>query len=143
MRSGAMELDRRVVKFVQAHHVLTLATSDDDGSPYCSNAFYGYDVERNVFIFASNLDSAHSEHLRLRSDVAASIVLESRVVGRLQGLQISGRVARSDSEEDRSCYIAAFPFAALTPLTLWRLEPHFMKYTDNTLGFGKKLVWQK
>ncbi len=136
------QLDRRIVKFIGSHHVLTLATSREDGAPYCCNAFYGYDGERNSFVFASNADTQHAEHMSQRSRVAASIVLESRVVGRLKGLQITGRIVEGD-DDDRRCYLAAFPFAAVTPLTLWRLEPDFMKYTDNTLGFGKKLIWQK
>ena len=34
-----------------------------------------------------------------------------------------------------------FPYAALAELTLWAIAPDFMKFTDNTLGFGKKLIW--
>ncbi len=137
-------LDRRIIKFVQRHHVLTLATVDSEGKPYCSNAFYGYDEERNAFVFASNMETKHVQQMIQRHSVAASILLESKIVGKLQGLQISGDVFEGD-EQDRKCYIAAFPFAALapTPLTLWRLEPHFLKYTDNKLGFGTKLIWNK
>ena len=29
------------------------------------------------------------------------------------------------------------------PLNIWVVEPDFVKFTDNTLGFGKKLVWTK
>ncbi|MFR9620275.1 MAG: pyridoxamine 5'-phosphate oxidase family protein [Rikenellaceae bacterium] len=139
--SSAENLDPRVVKFIRRHHVLTLATSDVDGAPYCCNAFYSYDVERNVFVFASNHDTRHVAHMTRNCEVAASVVLESRVVGRLQGLQIVGRVVEA-SQADRESYIAAFPYAALSSLTLWRIELQFMKYTDNTLGFGTKLVWQ-
>ena len=44
---------------------------------------------------------------------------------------------------DRLTYIKAFPYAAVADLSLWRLEAKMMKLTDNTLGFGKKLIWQK
>jgi uncharacterized protein YhbP (UPF0306 family) len=40
-------------------------------------------------------------------------------------------------------YIKEFPYAAVADLELWRLEADFMKLTDNTLGFGKKLIWQR
>ena len=33
-------------------------------------------------------------------------------------------------------------FAALAELTLWALVPDYLKFTDNTLGFGKKLIWK-
>ena len=40
-------VDTRIVRFLKKHHVLTLATSSE-GAPYCSNAFYCYDAERNL-----------------------------------------------------------------------------------------------
>ena len=74
--------------------------------------------------------------------VAASVVLETRIVGKIQGVQLCGTAARSD-EEDRRRYLRRFPYAvALTELTLWALTPDYIKFTDNTLGFGKKLIWK-
>ena len=46
-------------------------------------------------------------------------------------------------EGDKMTYIKRFPYTAIADLTLWRLEADFMKLTDNTLGFGKKLIWQR
>ena len=75
------------------------------------------------------------------SSGALSVVLETRIVGRVQGLQVTGRAERGD-DEARKCYIKRFPYAAAADLELWMVEPTMMKLTDNTLGFGKKLVWQ-
>ncbi|MFI3289026.1 MAG: pyridoxamine 5'-phosphate oxidase family protein [Rikenellaceae bacterium] len=135
-------MESKIVKFIGRHHVMTLATVGEDGAPYCSNAFYSYDKEREVLVFTSNLDTCHGGHMTQNPTVAASIVLETKVVGKLQGLQLTGRVYEG-GDEDRSCYISKYPFAAAAPLTLWRFEPHFIKLTDNTLGFGKKLIWRR
>lgn len=137
-----MSIDSKIVKFIGRHHVMTLATVGADGAPYCSNAFYGYDVEREVIVFTSSLDTTHAGQMVADGRVAASIVLETKVVGKIQGLQITGRVVRGD-ERDRMCYVEHFPFAAVAPLTLWRLELEFIKLTDNRLGFGKKLIWRR
>ena len=48
--------------------------------------------------------------------------------------------ARAD-ETARRAYLKRFPYAALAELTLWAIRPDYMKLTDNTLGFGKKLIW--
>ena len=69
-------------------------------------------------------------------------MLETRTVGKVQGLQITGQVKRA-IEGDKMRYIKVFPYAAVADLELWRLEADFMKLTDNTLGFGKKLIWQR
>lgn len=134
-------VDERIVKFISKHHVLTLATVAEHGAPYCANCFYAYDRERNLFVFTSGGDTRHGMQMTADSRVAASIVLETRIVGRVQGLQICGRAERADAAAARR-YIARFPYAAVADLTLWALAPAYMKYTDNTLGFGKKLIWQ-
>lgn len=137
-----MEIDKKIEKFIKAHHVLTLATATHDGEPYCCNCFFAYDNESAAFIFTSGKETHHAQMMAQNNRVAASIVLETRTVGKIQGLQITGRIEAAQ-EGDKMLYIKRFPYTAVADLTLWRLEADFMKLTDNTLGFGKKLIWQR
>lgn len=133
----------KIAKFIKRHHVLTLATVSADGEPYCANAFYAYDAKRNVLIFTSDASTRHAAEMSASPAVAVSIVLETRIVGRIQGVQICGTVSQGD-DADRKIYLRRFPYAAaMGEMTLWRIEPTFIKLTDNTLGFGKKLIWNK
>ena len=134
-------VDKHIVKFINKHHVLTLATVDGDGMPYVANCFYAYDSARNIFIFTSDTTTRHGGHMLTNPHVALSIPLETRIVGRVQGIQICGIAERGDSEA-HTTYIKRFPYAAVAPLTLWAVRPTMMKLTDNTLGFGKKLIWE-
>ena len=134
-------VDKHIVKFINKHHVLTLATVDDDGMPYVANCFYAYDSARNLFIFTSDTTTRHGGHMATNPHVALSIPLETRIVGRVQGIHICGIAERGDSEA-HTTYIKRFPYAAVAPLTLWAVRPTMMKLTDNTLGFGKKLIWE-
>lgn len=137
-----MIMDERFIKFIKKHHVLTLATVNSEGMPYVANCFYTYDAKRNLLIFTSDLTTRHGAEMEANGNVAISIVLETRVVGRVQGLQIVGRAERGD-DEARKSYIKRFPYAAMAPnLEMWMVAPTMMKLTDNTLGFGKKLIWQ-
>lgn len=136
-----MEVDERFAKFIAKHHVLTVATVGSEGMPYVANCFYAYDRKRNIFIFTSDSSTRHGAEMEANANVALSIVLETRIVGRVQGLQITGIAERGD-EEAKSRYIKRFPYAAVAPLTLWMVRPTMLKLTDNTLGFGKKLIWQ-
>lgn len=133
-------IDKRIVDFIKRHHVLTLATISSKGEPYCAACFYAYDKERNRLIFTSDDTTRHAQQMAENSAVAIGITLETRVVGNVQGAQICGSAKRGD-EEDKKAYIKRFPYAALAPLNIWAVEPTFIKYTDNTLGFGKKLIW--
>lgn len=135
-----MKIDKKIEDFISTHHVLTLATATSDGAPYCCNVFYAY--HEGAFIFTTDLTTTHGRMMAENPRAAASIVLETRTVGKVQGLQITG-VIKPAIEGDKMCYIKNFPYAAVVDLTLWRLEADFMKLTDNRLGFGKKLIWQR
>lgn len=134
-------IDERFAKFIAKHHVLTLATVNSEGKPYIANCFYAYDKRRNRFVFTSDLTTRHGQEMAENRRVALSVVLETRVVGRVQGLQVEG-IAEQGDEEAKRTYIKRFPYAAVAPLTLWMVEPTMLKLTDNTLGFGTKLIWQ-
>lgn len=133
-------IDKRIVDFIKRHHVLTLATATSEGVPYCAACFYAYDKVRNRLIFTSDDATNHAQQMLQNANVAIGITLETRIVGKVQGVQICGTAQRGD-EEDKQLYIKRFPYAALAPLNIWAVEPSFIKLTDNTLGFGKKLIW--
>ena len=132
-------IDNRIIDFIRRHHVLTLATSVED-EPYCAACFYTYDKERNRIVFTSDDSTRHAQQMLENAKVAVGITLETRIVGKVQGVQICG-VASRGNDEDKRLYIKRFPYAALAPLNIWAVEPTFIKLTDNTLGFGKKLIW--
>ena len=134
--------EKKITSFIARHHVLTLATATADGMPYCAACFYAYDKERNVIVFTTDDTTTHGQQMIANANVACAINLETRVVGKVQGLQVCGVVRRGD-EQDKSTYIKRFPYAAVAPLNIWAIEPSFMKLTDNTLGFGKKLIWKR
>lgn len=143
MTSEDMPVDERIVKFIRKHHVMTIATVAD-GVPYCANLFYAYMADSNMFVFTSDAATRHYGEMLSGGTVAASVVLETRTVGNVQGLQLQGRatLAAGDMlERARSAYLKRFPYAVIADLTLWTFEPVFMKLTDNRLGFGKKLIW--
>ncbi len=126
---------------------MTLA-SVGDSTPYCSNIFYSWMDESESFVFASSQTTRHGKDALAHCAVAGSIVLESKIIGKLQGLQLQGDMVLCSSLDSdlaksaRRSYLKRFPYAAAMPdLELWILKPHFLKYTDNTLGFGKKLIW--
>jgi len=140
-----MDIDKQIIDFINKHHVLTLATSVDN-KPYTSNCFYSYNESSNVLIFTSDESTKHIKDVLTNNYVGANIVLETSVVGKIQGLQINGFMHKAENEllkKYKKCYLKKFPFAILKNTALWFIEPDFLKMTDNRLGFGKKLIWNK
>ena len=137
--------DERILRFIDEHHVLTLAVSNHN-VPLCASCFYVYLRERNLFVFTSDPDTRHIRDV-IQSDnyqVAGTIALETKITGKIRGIQFSGPVRKLKGDELKSAkkaYLSMFPIARLTKLCLWGVEPAFIKMTDNRLGFGKKLIW--
>ena len=134
--------EKKIIDFVARHHVLTLATRSESGAPYCAACFYAYDKSANRIIFTTDDNTMHGKNMIADNRISCGINLETRVVGKVQGIQICGTV-HSGEDADKMTYIKRFPYAAVAPLNILVIEPDFMKLTDNTLGFGKKLIWSR
>jgi len=137
------EIDKRILAFINEHHVLTLATVNDN-KPYCCTCFYVYLEQLNCFVFTSDEDTKHISDIRKQNYTAVSIALETSMVGKIRGIQITGITSDLVGEQlaiAKKTYIKKFPIARLAALHLWKFEPDFIKMTDNRLGFGKKLFW--
>ncbi|MBT3385396.1 MAG: hypothetical protein HN778_03795 [Prolixibacteraceae bacterium] len=137
--------EKRVVDFINEHHVLTLATCTEN-NPWCANCFYVYLEEENCFVFTSDDTTKHVDDIQKNADVAGSVVLETSVVGKIQGIQFRGIMEKPEKElssKTKKAYLKRFPFAVLMKTSLWILKINYIKMTDNRLGFGKKLIWEK
>ncbi len=137
--------DARIVEFINEHHVLTLATCFEE-EPWCANCFYVYLPNDNSFVFTSDNDTKHIRYASHNIYVAGSIVLETSIIGKIQGVQFQGIISQPDSEyyqKVKKAYIKKFPIAMLMDTTLWVVDLTYIKFTDNRLGFGKKLIWEK
>ena len=139
-------LDKRIQEFIEQHHVLVLATCAD-GQPYCCDCFFAYKSENNTFIIKTDAENTrHMKETAQNNKVAASIVLETKEIGKLQGLQICAKAVIPEGDnlsQAKKTYLKHYPYAIAVPGTYVVLEPEYYKLTDNRLGFGKKLIWNR
>ena len=139
--------EKRITDFIREHHILTLAVTRDN-EPWCATCYYAWMNDGNRFIITSDPDTRHIRDVTEGGNyqVAGAIALETRIVGKIRGIQFSGVIKRLEGEElrqARKAYLRRFPVARMMPgLHLWSLTPGFIKMTDNRLGFGKKLAWK-
>ena len=137
--------DAKIIAFLKKHHVMTLATSIEH-QPWCANCFYAFDDGKMSLIFTSDFETRHIKEAIQNSRVAGNVVLETSVVGKIQGIQFSGELLLPEAEwadQVNTIYLKRFPFAILMDTTLWELRIDYAKMTDNRLGFGKKLIWER
>jgi uncharacterized protein len=143
--TGWKMIDERIIKFFRKHHVLTIATSVNN-EPWCANCFYVYLEEENAFVFTTDNDTRHGKEFLKNPVVAGSVVLETMVVGKIRGVQFQGIVSEINESllpGAKKAYLKRFPVAILMDTHLWKVELTHIKLTDNRLGFGKKIIWEK
>jgi hypothetical protein len=137
--------DPKITTFLKKHHVLTLATVSGD-QPWVANCFYAFVEKQMAFVFTSGYETRHIQEVTQNNKVAGNVVLETSIIGKIQGIQFSGTLTKAEGEaldKASSAYLKRFPFAALMDTTLWILSIDYLKMTDNRLGFGKKLLWER
>jgi len=136
-------IDQRIIKFFKKHHVLTIVTTVKN-EPWCANCFYTYLEDDNLLVFTTDEDTRHGKEFLENPIVAGSVVLETMIVGKIQGIQFQGTVykpAGAELDKVKSRYLKRFPVAALMDTHLWAVKLTYIKMTDNRFGFGKKLIW--
>jgi len=124
---------------------MTLATCANN-IPWCCQCFYVFLKDEVKLVFTSHEQTRHIQEALKQPIVAASIVLETKIVGKIQGLQITGRlqpIAKERFNHYKMAYLKRFPVAATMDTTYWTLEIDYMKMTDNRLLFGQKLIWER
>jgi uncharacterized protein len=138
-------VDNRIIRFFRKHHVLTIATTSGS-EPWCANCFYAYLEDENALVFTSDYETRHGREFLMNNFVAGSVVLETMVLGKIQGIQFQGIVSEPGDDllaRSKTAYLMRFPVAALMDTKLWVVKLTYVKMTDNRLGFGKKLIWSE
>jgi uncharacterized protein YhbP (UPF0306 family) len=138
-------IDERMLDLIREHHIFTLAVTQDL-QPWCATCFYVYHEDRNLFIFTSEEDTRHIRNAVESGNflTAGAIALETKMIGKIRGIQFSGIMHKLEGEElklAKKMYLKKFPIARFSTLFLWGINPEIIKMTDNRLGFGKKLYW--
>lgn len=136
-------IDKRIVRFLRRHHVLTIATAVNN-EPWCANCFYVYLKDENALVFTTDPETRHGKEFSASPKVAGSVVLETRIIGKIRGIQFQGNVSEPEGnilDKATSAYLRRFPVAVLMETHLWIVKLTNIKMTDNRLGFGKKLIW--
>jgi len=146
----AGSLRDRAQAFLEAHHVLTLATAGEEG-PWAAAVFY---ASRGFTLwFLSAPTTRHARNLAARPRVAATVQEDTADWRAVRGVQLEGAVRLlegAEAEEARALYGAKFPLvasgggappeiaAALARVRWYRLAPERLYLIDNAAGFGKR-----
>lgn len=138
-----METLTVISKWLAKQHVVSWCVAKD-GELWCANAFYIYDAQRVAFYLLSEETTRHGQMTGQQAPVAGTINGQPKTVALIRGVQFKGEIrllSGDEADEKRALYVKRFPVARMLSAPVWELRLDELKFTDNTLGFGKKLHW--
>ncbi|KIS45115.1 YhbP family protein [Kosakonia radicincitans] len=138
-----METLAAINRWLAKQHVVSWCVANR-GELWCANAFYVYDAQKVAFYILSEDHTRHSQMTGLQAKVAGTVNGQPKTVALIRGVQFTGEIRRLEEEESevpRAQYNRRFPVARVLSAPMWEIRLHELKFTDNTLGFGKKLHW--
>ena len=139
----------RIAEFLDAHHVMSLATCGPHG-PHAANLFYARD--RLSLLWVSDRQSMHSANIGINPQVGATVAPDYRDFDAICGVQIFGHAySLSDAAarySARTLLARRYPmlqhpsdpmieqaYASADP---YQLVPDRIVLIDNQRGFGHK-----
>lgn len=131
-----------LLRYLKKQHVLSLCTSDGDDL-WCANCFYVFDETRMAFWLMTGPDTRHGALMLRNSRVAGTVNGQPKSVLLIKGVQYRGHGRLAEDEQALKAYQRRFPVAKKVTAPLWEIAIEELKMTDNALGFGSKIVWQR
>jgi uncharacterized protein YhbP (UPF0306 family) len=104
-----------------------------------------FDEVTTTLIFLSDNETQHMKNALLNGKVAGTISTDVTTVAKIKGIQFTGEFVNPSEQQQKdfyALYYHKFPFAKAKPSPIWGINLQTIKMTDNTLGFGKKLIWK-
>lgn len=135
-------INEKITDFIDEHHLLSLCVIHNN-MPYCASCFYAFDKENLSLIIASNPKTIHIKSLNQSNNIiAGTIALDTKIVSKIKGIQLKGEVSKA-TKSQHILYLNRFKYATLLMPTLWQIRIDWIKFTDNKLGFGKKIIYNR
>lgn len=143
-------LRARVLEYLRAHHVMTLATHGNDG-PWAAAVFYANDGFTLYWLSAPS--SRHSVNLVRNSRIAATVQEDHSDWPGIKGVQLEGiacEISGDEEREARKLYGDKYPVvgtlakapaaivAAMAKVRWYRIAPERLYFIDNSVAFGHR-----
>jgi len=132
-----LEKYKNILNFLKKEHIATISVSKNN-IPYSFNCFYLYDEEDNLLIFASNIDTYHMKIIKKNSIASGAIFLNTKNISKIEGVQFQGEIIELKKEK-KIKYLKKFPISLTLKPKILGIKIKYIKYTNNNLGFGKKI----
>lgn len=133
-----------IIDFFKENKIASICFINKEAKPYCVNCFYVFDEENAILVFKSSYGTSHDSLVLPETTIAGTVLPDSIDVLKIKGIQLSGKIlakAEIDKFKLNSQYTKKYPLSLTMPGYIWAIKLEHIKYTNNTLGFGNKTIW--
>jgi hypothetical protein len=138
-------LNKSIVDFLSKNQVATVCFTNELNQPYCINCFYSFIEDCAILIFKSSYGTSHDSFIKKNNNLAGTITDEQIDLTKLKGIQFTGKLIDEQEITNKRLnffYIKKHPMSIALPGYLWGVQLEYIKFTDNSLGFGSKIIWK-
>ena len=139
-------MNEKITAFISKQTCGNLCCVDKDGKPWCFSFFYAFNKAEGLLYYKSSEDTRHSGIIMKNPFVAGTILPDKLSLLQIKGVQFEGTVIPFEDLLAKGAYSAyhkKFPFSIAMPGQIWTIRLEEIKYTDNSIGFGTKLKWNR
>lgn len=139
-------MNEKIAEFIARQTCGNLACVDETGLPWCFSFFYSRDAAAGLLHYKSSDDTRHSIILHANKKVAGTILPDKFNLLQIKGIQFEGELLQEEhplAAGGSAHYHKKHPMALAMPGEIWTIRLDHIKFTDNSLGIGKKLNWKR
>ena len=139
-------MNEKIISFIGKQTCGNLCCVDTEGKPWCFSFFYAFNKAEGLLYYKSSEDTRHSGIIMENPFVAGTILPDKLSLLQIKGVQFEGTVIPFEDTLAKGAYSAYHkkcPFSIAMPGQIWTIRLEEIKYTDNSLGFGTKLKWNR
>mgnify|MGYP001613471760 CR=1 FL=1 len=139
-------MNDNIVQFIQKQTCATLCCVDEQGKPWCFSCFYSFNSEEGLLYFKSSADAHHSAVMKNNPLIAGTILPDKLNKILVKGIQFEGIVMDANHPlaiKASGYYHKKYPIALAMHGEIAVILINHIKMTDSTIGFGKKIAWDR
>jgi uncharacterized protein YhbP (UPF0306 family) len=139
-------IQQHIANFISQQSVASICCIGPEGDLHCFSCYYAYQEKQELLFFKTSDNSQHMQYLLVNPVLAGTILPDklNKVVSK--GIQFNGRLVspgHAQGNDAQKFYHRRYPFALAMKGTVYTIRLDWLKMTDNSLGIGTKLVWDR
>lgn len=139
-------VNKAILQFLQKQTCAGICCVDEQNKPYCFSCFYAFDPASGILYFKSSVETRHAQLLKKNPVIAGTVLPDKLNKLVVAGVQFQGMILdeqHSLAEKGAGFYLAQYPVSLAIPGKVWAVQLDFIKMTDSSKLFGKKLLWSR